>query len=186
MRENHNSSLVFKGTLFNIIREPYIAIDGSVEYFEFAETNDVVRVYPVTDHGKLLLISEDRYGIAPDSISKVLRVVSGAIEPNESPEAAAIRELGEEIGFSGENPVIFHTSYPMLKVRSKVFHVLVKAKGLLEVGPQPDRFEHIKMIPLKIEDVEAKVWNGDFAEDIVAFGLLKMLHYLHSKEYAGT
>lgn len=178
MREKNDDTIVFQGKIFDIVREPYVARNGDIEYFEFAQTKDTVRVYPITEDNKILLISEDRYGIKSESVDNILRVVAGGIEAEESPEDAAIRELKEEIGFTGSDPVIFHSSYPILKVRNRVFHVLVKAVEPCKSGAQPDNFENIRILPVEIDAIENMVWNGDFMEDIIAFGLLKVVRYL--------
>lgn len=182
--ENVNISksvTVYSGEVFTILKEAYTSSDGKTQYFEFAKTRDVVRVYPINSQGKIFLISENRYGVLPESISKVLRVVSGGIEKGESPEEGALRELKEEIGLSGNSPYVFHISHPMLKVRNNVYHVLANVDLEIDAHPHTDDFESIKMIPYDLSEIENMVWNGDFAEDIIAFGLLKLCRFLRQQ-----
>ena len=175
--KTNNCQEVYSGDIFRIVKESYKSLKGDIEEFEYAEVSDAVRVYPVSKGFELTLISEMRYGIEKSASKRILRTVSGRIEKNESAEQAALRESLEEIGLISGTPFIFHVSRPMLKVRHHLFHVLILSA---EYGAtrKLDKFEDIDPIRVNISEVEKSIWSGEFEEDIVAFGLLKLLRYL--------
>ena len=62
---------------------------------EVVEHSDAVVVLPIDRSGRALLVRQYRYPIGRD----LLEAPAGGIDPGESPEQAAQRELQEEIGF---------------------------------------------------------------------------------------
>ena len=87
---------------------------------------DWVNIIPLTDDGQVVLIRQFRHGTQ----SVTLEVPGGVVEADESPEAAAVRELAEEtgyvpervksLGFVSPNPAIqgnrSYTSWPKAAV----------------------------------------------------------------------
>lgn len=62
---------------------------------EVAEHADAVVVLPIDESGRALLVRQYRYPIGKD----LLEAPAGGIDPGESPDQAAQRELQEEIGY---------------------------------------------------------------------------------------
>ena len=133
---------------------------------------DAVRVYPVTDAGELLMISEQR----PETGDRVLRVVSGRLEPGEEPLEGAARELAEELGLLGGRTTLFATSRPMLKVEHTLHHVLVQHfdRGIA----RPEDLEDIVEHPVSLDALEELVWSGSILEDAIAVNLLRLRRML--------
>lgn len=168
-----NSKIVYKGAVFDILVEEVESPQGGVIKAEFVVCDNVVRVYPLDSKGALWLIRERRMGLGEEPI---LRTVSGAIEPREDPEAAAQRELLEELGMRAEAFNVFHESTPMLKAKYKVYHVAAwGAKGPADGYKSPDPLEDIEPWPVCLDRVVPLVWEGAFREDIISFGLLKFM-----------
>lgn len=164
--------LVYDGLVFDVYRRPVrVAPDRIIEY-ETVRCPDAVRVYPVTGDGRLLMISELR----PELGRRVLRVVSGRIEPGEAPLAAAGRELREELGVTGGRAECFATSRPMLKVEHTLHHVLVRdfEQGAAALEPGEDVAEHA----VALDELEQLAWGGEVVEDAIAFNLLRLRRML--------
>jgi 8-oxo-dGTP pyrophosphatase MutT (NUDIX family) len=159
---------VYAGIIFDTYRRVVPLPSGGVIEWETVACADVVRVYPVTESGEIFLIHETR----PGEIRPTLRVVSGRIDPDETPTAAAARELGEEIGMQAGHYFVFATSQPMLKVRHRVHHVL--ARCLSPIVAQPELGERVEAVCLSVKDATRRVWNGEICEDVIAFNLLRL------------
>jgi 8-oxo-dGTP pyrophosphatase MutT (NUDIX family) len=170
------AELVFKGLVFDIYHEDH-QVGGARHTFEIAKCADAVRVYPVLEaQSEVVLIREIRHELD----SRVLtRVVSGAIEADENPVDAAARELGEELGLAAESYEIFHRSQPMLKVQHTVFHVLARdARRRSEDLAPPDPLEQVWAMNVPFADLSEVAWSGAIEEDVVALGLLRLIHHL--------
>lgn len=90
--------VLFEGNVFSI-RELEIRLDtGEIVHWEVAEKlGDSVAMVPVDKFGNVHLV-EEYYGAVN---RRLLSLPKGTVEANESVETAALRELQEEIGFTG-------------------------------------------------------------------------------------
>ena len=71
---------------------------GQQRDFVVLESPSWVNVIPITAAGKVVLIRQYRHGIR----DVTLEIPGGIMEPDETPEAAARRELREETGYTAE------------------------------------------------------------------------------------
>lgn len=127
---------------------------------------DIARVYPIIGNSTLVMTDEYRHEID----RTVLRVVSGTIEPGESPASAAIRELGEELGFLADQVYELAVSIPMLKVNHKIHHFL--AIDPLPGDQQLEYSERISPVHVPLAGLRDMAFSGDVLEDSVILGLL--------------
>ena len=90
------SNKVYSGELsVNVNR---FRVNGLIMKKEFIEYADSVGILPVDKHENLLLIQQFRFATK----KTVTEIPAGKIEKGESPEQAALREMNEEIGYSGK------------------------------------------------------------------------------------
>lgn len=74
--------------------------DGGEHTFRIAEAADGVTVIALTPEGDLVMVEQWRHPVQ----RVTLEVPSGVIDPGETPEQAAVRELREETGYAGGPP----------------------------------------------------------------------------------
>lgn len=100
---------------------------------------------------RLILIRQYR----PPVDGYVVEFPAGLIDPGETPQIAAVRELREEVGFAGEVvsiiPPTFNT--PGLSGET-VYNVLMRVPDGQVAQPEPDDGEHIKLLLLPEEEIE--------------------------------
>ena len=86
--------------IFRLRHDRYRFEPNGVERdFVVMDTPSWVNVVPVTAEGRVVLIRQYRHGIRDVTIE----MPGGMIDPGESPEAAARRELQEETGYTAES-----------------------------------------------------------------------------------
>ncbi|HIP57347.1 MAG TPA: NUDIX domain-containing protein, partial [Ignisphaera aggregans] len=108
-RVSHKADiLVFRGKRFAVLKR-VIDVDGNEVVRDVVSFGTAVAVLPIIDDNKVVLVRQYR---APVN-SWILEVPAGKVEPGESPEECAKRELEEETGYramSMEKLVSIYTS----------------------------------------------------------------------------
>ena len=89
-----SSRNVHQGSLVRLREDRVVLPHGTEATYEFVEIKHGSSVLAMEENGDVWLVLEWKYAIDRPS----LEVVSGGIEPNETPIEAAHRELREELG----------------------------------------------------------------------------------------
>jgi 8-oxo-dGTP pyrophosphatase MutT (NUDIX family) len=103
--------------------------DGSSGTFGLVFARPGVTVVALDDQRNVLLVREYKLALERETIE----LVSGAIEDGEAPEAAALRELKEETGYSADSIEYLGVIDPFTSVVSGPNHLLL-ASGLSPVA----------------------------------------------------
>lgn len=111
--------------------------------------NDSVQMIAETSDQKIVLVRQFRFG----SENFSLELPAGRLEKEESPITGAVRELQEETGYIGENPVVLASLYvnPAL-MKNKIY--IVKIENCQKLYPTRfDRFEDIETKIVSKQDI---------------------------------
>ena len=95
------SKLVYEGRILDLRVDTVRLPSGRLTTREIAEHSDSVCMVPLDNRGKVLLVRQYRKSVE----SNLLEVPAGGIDENEAPEAAALRELQEEVGYTARKIV---------------------------------------------------------------------------------
>lgn len=119
----------------------------------------VVMIAPMQDQETILLVREYAAGINQYTLS----LPKGRVEPNESLESAANRELQEEVGFKAGtlNHLSALTTSP--QYNDTHFHIFV-AQDLVPSKLPGDEPEPLEVIPWKIDRLSALLKREDVHE----------------------
>ena len=127
-----------------------------------------VVVVPITQDNQVVLVKQWRAGTE----KYMLELPAGVIDPGESPEITAQRELREEIGYKSENLVFLGQSYVSPGYLTEKFHFFLARN--LEYSPlPPDEHEDLEIITLDFQQAldsqqvkeDAKSWLGLLAAE---------------------
>jgi ADP-ribose diphosphatase len=101
---------------------PYFTLMADAEGVGYVHCDDAVAVVPLTDVGDVLLAVE----YSPAFGTEILTLVSGLIEPDESPEEAANRELREELGYRAGRLDFLGELHPFKYLTTRLFAFLAR------------------------------------------------------------
>ena len=131
----------------------------------FVEMEDAALVVPLDGGGRVLLVREPSAAFG----TRDLILPGGVIENGETPEAAANRELREEIGVRAE---LRHagTVAPMVKYVRSRFHIFVGTR-LAEDPLQGDEPHEIEIVPTPLEELATLIASGQISDASTIAGL---------------
>lgn len=113
----------------------------------YVQMDNGALIVPITADGNVLLITEP----SPAYGQRILGLPSGVVEPDEAPEAAANRELQEEIGLKAGRLNWLGDLHPFFKYvhcRQSVFLARDLEPSQLEGDEGPDWIIEVERVPL--------------------------------------
>lgn len=119
---------------------------GGTHRREVVEAADAVVVLPLLDNGDVVLIRNERFAVG----DTLWELPAGTVEPGESPDACAPRELEEETGYRADRVEKLAEFFPSPGFCTELLHAY-RATGLTHVGQSLDDTEKIT--------VQAVAWD---------------------------
>jgi len=146
------SRRVYEGKIVRLDVDEVERADGSHATWEVVRHGGSVAVLPVLDDGRVVLIRQYRYGVGEE----VWEVPAGRLDPGETPEQAARRELVEEVGLQARKLTPLVTLHTTPGFCDEVIHVF-RATDLETVPPRPDEDERITAHTLELAEARSRV-----------------------------
>jgi ADP-ribose pyrophosphatase len=147
----------FEGKIFDVYQWDQELFDGSKAVFESLKRSETVTVIPVTEDGKIIFIEEEQ-----PQIPLHLKNIAGKVDPGETPEEAARRELLEETGYEAKELKLWYVENPIYKIDWTVYTYV--ASGCRNTDIQNlEAGERITPILLSFEEFIEKSTAEDFS-----------------------
>lgn len=129
-----------------------------IENWPWVIIPEFVDVLPVLEDGRILCMRQFKYGVGEVSLS----TMGGMIDPGETPEQAARREMLEEMGCEARE-MIFLGKYAVDANRRCGTAYLFLALDARQVAePNSGDLEEQEIVPLTREQVRQSMLNGEF------------------------
>jgi len=142
--------------------------NGSQGLFGIVTMQAGSTVLAIDDQRQAYFVDEFKYAYGQTS----LELVSGGIDQDEIPLAAAKRELGEELGLIAENWISLGVINPFTTVIDSPNHMFIATK-LRPVQRRPDAFEELQIRTIPLETAQQMAFDGKIAHAASVICLLK-------------
>ncbi len=167
------SKVVFECPYFKIVEEDFFTTNKKKHKYYLFKGKDYVIVI-AKEKNYFYLVEQYRYTIK----SKLLAVVAGAIEKNETPLAVAKRELKEEAGITAKKIKRLGWLYSNYGKSDQKAYVFL-AEGLKFGEQKPDDLEKeggITVKKFKISEIEKMIKSGKIKnhDTLAAFNIFRL------------
>ena len=160
---------LYEGPVFTLMNVTFRDPDGHEFHRQLVRHRGAVAVVPLTDDDQVILVRQYRGSIE----AELLEIPAGLLDvPGESLEAAAARELREEIGMAADSLERLGSVVPapgMTDERITIF----AARGLREVGTdlQGPEERHMSVVRMPVAEALALTHSGVITDAKTIVGL---------------
>ena len=166
------SKTVFEGRILNVDVLDVELPNGRITTREIVRHSVAVAVIARLRDGEFVFIRQFR-----KAMERVcFEVMAGNVDPSEAPEAAAVRELKEETGYTPDSIRLLSSIYPSMGYcdeRIDIFYANVHEPSKTDFDPD----EEIETVLLTEEEMDTMIRAGEVqdAKTLAAWALYKTL-----------
>lgn len=158
---------VYDGALLHVRRDRVRLPDGAEALREYVVHPGAVLIVPVHDDGRLLVERQFRYPLQ----RVFVEFPAGKIDPGETPEETAARELIEETGYAAGRLVPLCVLHPVISYSTEAIQCFV-ADRLRHVGARLDHGEFLEIDTMGLDALLAALDRGEITDAKTVAALL--------------
>ena len=136
---------------------------GAAHDFFVLESASWVNVIPVTPKGDVILVRQYRHGIR----RVTLEIPGGLVDPGDTPETAAERELREETGYRASGIVALGSVHPNPAIQNNRCYTFLAEDVFPDGDPEPDDREDIDVVVRPLADIPRLIRDGEITHSLV-------------------
>lgn len=159
--------VMYDGVKLNFCRDTLITPDGKQIYFDHIEHPGAAAVLPVTDNGKIVMVTQYRNAVERFT----LEIPAGGREPGEDLFEVAKRELEEETGFKSDNLEYLMSVNTEIAFCDEVIEIYI-ARNLKPSHQDLDEDEFLEVSFWDIDELIAKIYSGEIKDSKTSSALL--------------
>jgi ADP-ribose pyrophosphatase len=168
------SDVIYSGKVFNIKVDQIEYNTGNKAIREVAEHPGGAVVVPVTNDGKIVMVTQHRFPVN----EILLELPAGKLSIGEDPKLCAARELEEETGYKSDNVNELGSIYTTPGYSSEKLWIYL-AKDLKSGNHNREEGEFgMEVFELTLKEVEEKIDNGEIVDGKTICGIFLAKSYL--------
>ncbi|MCW9097265.1 MAG: NUDIX hydrolase [Ignavibacteriaceae bacterium] len=161
------SEVVFSGKVFNTKVDQIEYTSGNLSVREVAEHPGGAVVVPVTDDGKIIMVTQHRFPV--DKV--LLELPAGKLGKSENPLHCAVRELEEETGYKSDNVIEIGSIYTTPGYSTEKLWIYL-AKNLKPGNHNREEGEFgMEVFKFTLEEIEDKIYSGEIVDGKTICGI---------------
>ncbi len=165
--KTQSSRIVWSCPWYNIRQDEIVTANGEMGVYNIVQHPGAVWILPVTPVGEVVLIHTFRYAVN----DWCYEIPAGSINPGESLEQSARREMLEEIGGTAVNLEYIGWFYTMNGIGNEKAHLFLATD--VNLGqPEYEATEVMEVIPMPIPEVLRMAQNNEISDGPSALALL--------------
>jgi ADP-ribose pyrophosphatase len=169
------SEIVFSGKVFNTKVDQIEYTSGNRSVREVAEHPGGAVVVPVTDDGKIIMVTQHRFPV--DKV--LLELPAGKLGKSENPLHCAVRELEEETGYKSDNVKEIGSIYTTPGYSTEKLWIYL-AKDLKPGNHNREEGEFgMQVFKFTLKEVEDKIYSGEIVDGKTICGIYLSKKYIN-------
>ena len=162
-----SSKIIHQGRLLDIRRDDVRLPNGKTTTREWIKHTGAACIVPILPDGQIALIRQYRYPVSKEMIE----LPAGKLDPGESPEECAKRELEEEIGYKTSKLTYLTDIHPAIGFASEKMWLYL-AEELEKTERNTDHDEFVELIPATVSNAVSMVWDRKITDVKTIIGIL--------------
>jgi 8-oxo-dGTP pyrophosphatase MutT (NUDIX family) len=167
------SQHVHTGRIIQVSTERLLYNNGREYDLDFVRHPGAAAVVAVDGSGRVCLVRQYRHGVE----DFLWEIPAGKLDPGESPQACAVRELAEETGVQARRWTSLGRFLPAPGIFTEVIH-LYMARDLTVGAPAPDADEELEIQWLPIDEAAGMVLRGEWNDGKTGLALWRAQNQL--------
>ena len=159
---------VYRGRILRVREDRVLLPNGQEAQREIVEHPGGVGILALDADGCAVMVRQYRYPMA----CELLELPAGKIDPGETPDACAARELEEETGYRASKLEFLGDIYPIAAYCCEVVHLYL-AKGLTRGAQHLDPDEFLDVLHVDFDEALGRVLAGELPDSKTQIGIMK-------------
>ena len=169
----HARRTLYQGRIVDLGLETARFPDGRTVELEVIRHPGAAAVVPIHADGRVTLVHQYRHAGG----GMHFEIPAGVLEPRESPETCAVRELAEEVQLKAEDLTSLLSIHTTPGFTDERIHIFL-ARGLDEVDGKPEEDEYIKVVHMPLDAAIRMVQDGEITDGKTICGLFAARDFL--------
>jgi ADP-ribose pyrophosphatase len=168
------SEVIFRGKVFNTKVDQIEYNSGNKAVREVAEHPGGAVIVPITDDGKIVMITQHRYPMN----KRLLELPAGKLNKDEDPYVCAVRELEEETGYKSDSVTELGSIYTTPGYSTEKLWIYL-AKNLKSGNHNREEGEYgMEVFQFSLDEVEEKIFKGEIVDGKTICGIYLAKQYI--------